>query len=120
MMKGSMMLVAFLYGCGSPCAQLQGAWIASFANSCGSSAAVNLVIAQNGCDYTGQSQPTNSIFSGSIDGTMMTGTITFGEPCTGTATASATIQGDTVQGTYKGTSSCCPGLYGTVSMQRSP
>ncbi|MEO8431164.1 MAG: hypothetical protein ABI592_06605 [Acidobacteriota bacterium] len=106
------------------CAKVNGTRNVFWSDSCGRSGSGSLVLAQSVCHVTG-SLPGLGDFEGNLRGSTYSFTLTFKDPCAGTATGTATMPTGTnvFTGNYSGTqtgSGCCSPVNGSFSFDVFP
>ena len=105
------------------CANVAGTRNMFWSDSCGRSGNGMIVLAQSGCSVTGAIASLGT-FAGTVSGSTFSFTLTFTDPCGGSATGTASINGSAVTGSYSGTQTgaapCCTAVSGTFSFDYSP
>ena len=104
------------------CIFIAGAYDGSFRNSCGGSGTGPVVVTQVGCRFNALIPGFGGgTVSGEIDGGFASFTLTFGTPCSGTATGTATVRSTNISGTFTGGatgSGCCNPVSGSFVLTR--
>ena len=110
-------------GGGGGCANIQGTRNMFWSDSCPRSGSGQIVISQLGCGFQGNLSGLGN-FAGTISGNNLSYTLTFTDPCGGSATGTAVVSGAAVSGMYSGTqtgpSPCCSNPKGTFSFDFAP
>lgn len=104
------------------CILIAGTYDGTFTNSCGGSGRGPVVVTQAGCRFNALIPGFGGgTVSGEIDGGFAAFTLTFGTPCSGTATGTATVRTSNITGTFSGRatgSGCCNPVSGSFVLTR--
>jgi hypothetical protein len=107
---------------GSPtspsCSNIAGTWDIAATNSCGFQSSGAVVVAQSACNFSA-AVPLQGTVQGTINGSRASFTLAFASPCGGSATGTATIFGNAVNGTFSGRATgqgCCDPVSGSFTL----
>lgn len=100
------------------CVNVGGTWSGVFSNSCGQTSSLQVIVAQNACNFSA-AIPGQGTITGTASGNSGSFTITFAAPCSGTATGTATLNANAITGTYSGRAiGCCDPVSGSFTLTR--
>jgi hypothetical protein len=97
---------------------LAGTWDVAFANSCGAQSSSVVVVAQSACNFSAAVALQGTV-QGTINGSRASFTLAFASPCGGSATGTATISGNAVNGMFSGRAigaGCCDPVTGSFTL----
>jgi hypothetical protein len=102
------------------CVNVAGTWTGTSSNSCQQTGAISATITQSGCSFTAGVAGQGTL-TGTASGGSGTFTMTWAPPCSGTATGTATLSPNTINGTYSGRAigvGCCDPISGSFTLTR--